>query len=381
MINFVKIDKYKILEDIALNNLQYEWYDLNLYELISLNTSQDIYYLPIFIKPFDIDFLLTEEIDDSGIQKLSNFIFSHFPKVININFINIKTSQTKILKRKSSVKLKSLIKIAHNKENYFIKFFANIYTIKKKNTKSLLKINDDTKCLMVAPHPDDEIIGAGELLIKYSNNFDCICMGSSGISNNNDMNEAKHKSNIRIQEFNNVMDYIGIKNHWIFETYGTHHRFDKEMEGMLDDYCKVLDLNKYDYIFLPHPKDGHHEHRFITNKLFKKIIKRNGLKENTKIVFYEVWSEMKNPNMFFDTTNQGCLFAKNEFPKFQKSNSKLQIENPLINLKYKVLDLYKSQWENSSPFIVYIMRAKCLNNQKIIWSYKVTDKNKYCKTI
>ena len=55
-------------------------------------------------------------------------------------------------------------------------------------------------------------------------------------------------------------------------------------------------------IFLPVPHDRHPEHNYITNKLFKKILKRNGYKKELKIVFYEVWSLIANPNMFVDIT-------------------------------------------------------------------------------
>ena len=35
---------------------------------------------------------------------------------------------------------------------------------------SLLELNPDDKCLVIAPHADDESIGCGGLLLKYPDN-------------------------------------------------------------------------------------------------------------------------------------------------------------------------------------------------------------------
>lgn len=295
-----------------------------------------------------------------------------------------------IIKRKLKPKIKQKIKFIIEKilsikeDDSF--YYLNLMGFRIKNRKIRqncpLEINKDTKCLIVAPHPDDEIIGAGALMIKYSNNFDCICMCSSGISDKNDIKEAKHKSDIRVLEFNNVMKTVGIKNYWIFEFYGMYNHFDKQMLANIYEYCKVLDLKQYDYIFLPHPKDGHHEHRFVTNKLFPQIVKRIGYNTNTKIVYYEVWADMKEPNVFFDTSQDGFLFGNDCSKKYQFSNSKLLGTNnySLIEWKYEILSMYKSQWEKDNMFIIQSLRTKCINNgQNPIWRFKVIPIEKYIK--
>ena len=280
-------------------------------------------------------------------------------------------------------KIKNLIFSVSNTSDFRILNILGIrIKFRKPRTNCPLEINEDTRCLMVAPHPDDEIIGAGGLMIKYSNNFDCICMCSSGVSDDDDIEEAKHKSDVRIAEFNKVMETVGIKKHWIFEFYGTYFRFDKQMMDKIDDYCNVLDLKQYDYIFLPHPKDGHHEHKFVTNKLFPKIAKKNGYNPDTKIVFYEVWADMKNPNVFFDTSKDGYLYGKDCAKQYQNANSKLLGTNDytLLDWKYEILSMYESQWQNESMFIVQSMRTKCLNNgQNPIWRFKVVSFDKYIK--
>lgn len=263
-------------------------------------------------------------------------------------------------------------------------YYFNLCGLKVKKRKNKancpLEINKDTKCLMVCPHPDDEMLGAGALMIKYSNNFDCICMCSSGLANGKGIEWAKQNSQTRINEFHKVMDTVGIKNRWIFDIYG-NPRFDKEMDALFEDYCNLLELSKYDYIFLPHPKDGHHEHRYITNKLFKRIAKKVGINPDSKIVFYEVWSDMKNPNVFFDTSSDGRLYSKYGFKEFQPANSKLfgTTKESLLAWKYKILSIYESQWQDSTMFAIQTMRTKCLNNKNPIWRFKVVDIKKYIR--
>ncbi len=276
-----------------------------------------------------------------------------------------------ILKRK-------LFQFGQSDSFYFLRLLGLKLKKRKKKENCPLEINQNTKCLMVCPHPDDEILGAGALMIKYSNNFDCLCMGSSGVATP-DIN-AKDRSQLRIKEFNEVMDAVGVKNRWIFETYGKP-RFDSQMDGHFEEYCEVLkNLKDYDYIFLPHPQDGHHEHRYITNKLFKRIARKVGINADTKIVFYEVWADVKNPNVFFDTSKDGFLYSKKGFKKYQNANSKLLGlgNETLLNLKYKILSMYDSQWRYNSMFSVHTTRTKCLNNGKNpIWKFRVEKIGRY----
>ena len=286
-------------------------------------------------------------------------------------------------KQKLKSIMRSILSLKTTKDFHYLKFLGLHIKKRRFRQNCPLEINKGTKCLMVAPHPDDEIIGAGALMIKYSNNFDCIIMGSSGVSEEGDMELAKKRSKIRVEEFNNVMETIGIKNHRIFETVGTKLRYDNEMLEMLDNYCEALkDLKQYDYIFLPHPKDGHHEHKFVTNKLFKKIIEKLGYNPNTKIVFYEVWADMENPNVFFDTSKDGFLYGKTSYKPYQTANSKLLGTNDysLLDWKYEILSMYPSQWKGMSIFITQSMRTKCLNNgQNPIWRFRVEDIKKYIR--
>lgn len=160
-------------------------------------------------------------------------------------------------------------------------------------------ITQNTRCLVVAPHPDDEMIGVGGLMCLYPKNFDVVVMGSSGTDYKN--RTAHNHAKQRTLEYQTVMKHLGIKKHWIYQTYGV--RGVEQMDAMFDQYIRDLDTKKYDYIFLPVPHDRHQDHNYITNNLFKRILRKNGFKKDLKIVFYEVWSLIPNPNIFIDISS------------------------------------------------------------------------------
>ncbi len=193
-------------------------------------------------------------------------------------------------------------------------------------------INKNTRILVVCPHPDDEMLGAGGFMIKNAKHIDCLCMASAGVKTQKI--DAEPRADLRIKEFHKVMDTIGVKNRWIFKTFGIPPMCD-QIQNYFDDYCKILDLKKYDYIFLPNPDDNHPEHQFITNKLFKKILHHNGYNPDTQIVFYEVWRPIPFPHLFYDISD-------------------------VAKKKFKVIGLYKSQ----NGWIKYPFRIEGLNRYR-----------------
>lgn len=179
-----------------------------------------------------------------------------------------------------------------------------------------IDISPSDRCLMVCPHPDDEMLGAGGVLVKHAANFDVCCISSAGVACGDI--SAEERADIRIAEFGKVMDALGVRNRWIFKTFGKPP-FIEQIDGMFGDYCAALDMAKYDYVFMPHPRDGHPEHQYITNVLMKRIMRRKGWRKNATVVFYEVWTPLQCPNHHEDI-------------------SRVAAE------KRRILCLYKSQW-------------------------------------
>lgn len=183
-----------------------------------------------------------------------------------------------------------------------------------------IDISPSDRCLMVCPHPDDEMLGAGGVLVKHAANFDVCCISSAGVACGDV--SAEERADIRIAEFGKVMDALGVRNRWIFKTFGKPP-FIGQIDGMFGDYCAALDMAKYDYVFMPHPRDGHPEHQYITNVLMKRIMRRKGWRKNATVVFYEVWTPMEDVTWYEDISE-------------------------VAERKFKVLGLYESQlgWTN-----------------------------------
>lgn len=216
-------------------------------------------------------------------------------------------------------------------------------------------IKPEYKCLIIAPHPDDESIGCGGIMAKYGSQIDCICINSSGVKYKTDTKEASEIADERISEFHSVMSFFRIAHHWIFKIWGNPPHFDKIM-AHTSEYLRTLDFKKYDYIFVPDRMDGHREHRFLTNYFIPQLIKKSRYNKRSKIVFYGVWSTVTGPNYFEDISQ-------------------------VIDKKVDGILLYKSRTKNVDN---YAMRIKGLNyyyglvsGVKYAEAYKVISINEY----
>lgn len=159
----------------------------------------------------------------------------------------------------------------------------------------------EKKVLIVAPHPDDEVIGCGGFLAMH-NYKDVLCINSSGVKYEWDLNSAEEIAEIRVNEFENVMSMIGAGKFFINKIWGNPPMF----KSIMKNWYKIVehfDFSEYDYIFVPHLKDCHREHRFLSSYLMPKVLKECGYKNTLKICFYEVWSPMEKPNFYLDISD------------------------------------------------------------------------------
>ena len=96
---------------------------------------------------------------------------------------------------------------------------------------------------------------------------------------------------IRKKEFENAMNFIGIKN---FENFNIP---DKSLYKHLKIFNK-LNLKKYDYVFVPNKYETHIDHHVIYKKV-KSLLRFS----KTKLVSYEVWSTLINPTSYVDISD------------------------------------------------------------------------------
>jgi LmbE family N-acetylglucosaminyl deacetylase len=156
-----------------------------------------------------------------------------------------------------------------------------------------LELNNSYKCLLLAPHPDDETMGCGGLLLKHPDIFDVFCLTDGrygGYNQSNDEIAATRKL-----EFEKAMDKIDLSN---YRMLGIEDR------KLINNYpaFEDIDVKEYDYIFIPNYFDQHKDHKAVTI-LLQKLLKNKSYKKDLKIAFYEVWSPITIPNFYLDISD------------------------------------------------------------------------------
>ncbi len=176
--------------------------------------------------------------------------------------------------------------------NLLIPKIYKFYLSTKLNPKEF-NIKKEDKCLLLAPHSDDESIGAGGLLALYGEQFNVICLtnGYRGV-------KALPKEEaivVRKQELTNAMEHANVK------TFDTLNIDDKELVCDYETFSEI-DVENYDYIFIPNIIDQHVDHKAVSINLAR-LLKEKKYKSDLKIVFYEVWAALPLPNAYVDISS------------------------------------------------------------------------------
>lgn len=145
-----------------------------------------------------------------------------------------------------------------------------------------------TRILVLAPHPDDESIGCGGLLLKFPSQCEVVVLTDGRYGG------APGQSNIdtiamRRLEFEKAMKYVGVNK----------YSFLGVEDGRLSkNFSKFsnLDISRYDVIFIPAPGENHLDHSCVYEFLLR-------LKPQAKIFAYEVWSALLAPSHYIDISD------------------------------------------------------------------------------
>lgn len=161
---------------------------------------------------------------------------------------------------------------------------------------------DKKRGLVLVPHPDDEIIGTGGLLVKYGKNLDTVCISSSGIPSPDGKYSAQVRNKMRIDEWTEVMKRLNVNSTYINSTYGTDYPFIHKLNNCIKSIIDQIDLFQYDYIFIPGFLENHVEHRWLTYTFLPKLLKKKH-KKGLRIVLYEVWALLPRVNNYLDISD------------------------------------------------------------------------------
>jgi len=182
--------------------------------------------------------------------------------------------------KKASVIKKFLVLNTHR--FLFEKIFKPFINL---NIKPLaLELKKTDRCLVIAPHPDDECIGCGGIMSLNPKLFCVICL-------------THGDNSVRSEEFKKAMKLISPNN------FGMLSLKDKDVVSGYNEF-KIIPISEYDYIFVPYIYDQHRDHKAVSILLNRLLVEKPDMpKKSLKIVFYEVWSTINTPNYFVDISS------------------------------------------------------------------------------
>ena len=164
--------------------------------------------------------------------------------------------------------------------------------------------------LVVAPHPDDECIGAGGVLSLYPELCDIIvlsdgCHGAQGVS-------QTEERKIRRQQFEDEMQHLKPRS---YQWMGYE-------DGTLMEHPEILnafDFSSYTKIFLPWYDDNHLDHTATYMYAIQRVIQQRHIQ--TEIYQYEVHVPFHDVTHFLDITD--VIDTKRRLIQFHRDQIKL----------------------------------------------------------
>lgn len=169
-----------------------------------------------------------------------------------------------------------------------------------------LDIKETEKILVVAPHPDDECIGAGGVLALYPEQCSVVVM-TDGRQGQGDVAPETEKA-IRREEFIQEMRFAGINSYRLLDY----------ADGSLlqhTDCLSQVDLSAYSKIFVTGLQDGHADHTAACISVLHALEEQENTE--TEVYAYEVHTPLQEITHGLDIT--AALEKKLELIRFHRS--------------------------------------------------------------
>ncbi len=152
-------------------------------------------------------------------------------------------------------------------------------------------INHNDRILILAPHPDDDVIGAGGLICRYATQCTVVVVtdGEMAIG----FQQSKKMREIRKKEFEIAMRKSGVS-HYMMLGY-----IDGELP--LHPECfSSIDFSDYTMVFLPNKNENHPDHISTFRYAVEEIIRQGVF--DLKVFQYETRCPASDSNILLDIT-------------------------------------------------------------------------------
>ncbi len=154
-----------------------------------------------------------------------------------------------------------------------------------------IKISHDDVIAVIAPHPDDECLGASFVLLTAPERTDVYVLTDG--SHGNKEKTVEEEARIRKEQFDEEMSYVKPRNvYWLgYEdtTLPKHH-----------EAADSIDFTQYTKVFLPWNESAHPDHRVASVICCRTIMKQKAYPE---CYFYEISFSFYMPTHYADISH------------------------------------------------------------------------------
>ncbi len=157
----------------------------------------------------------------------------------------------------------------------------------------ILRLQPEDKLLIVSPHPDDESIGCGGLLLRYGAQCDVVLV-TNGERCRTSVSEAEIAER-RLNEFNRAMRQAGV--HTCIRMGVPDGEVERHADKLLG-----LALDGYSHVFIPNIFDSHPDHCNTSLQVIDRIAMVSH-RRRPRIYLYEVWSTLWSTNTYVDISD------------------------------------------------------------------------------
>ncbi|MTI80468.1 MAG: PIG-L family deacetylase [Firmicutes bacterium] len=178
--------------------------------------------------------------------------------------------------------------------------------------------------LVIAPHPDDEILGVGGTIAKHKENGDDVhvCIVTKGMSPMFDEDSVTKVRNEALKAYK----FLGVNN-TIFLDFPAVTLEESPNHKLIAALLEVIDKVKPEVVFLPHRGDIHLDHKIVFDASMVALRPIREVKVN-EIYCYETLSETE-----WDAPNVTNAFIPNTW---------VDISN-FIDIKKEAMSIFESQ--------------------------------------
>jgi len=116
--------------------------------------------------------------------------------------------------------------------------------------------------LVIAPHPDDEVLGCGGIIRKFANegNQVFVLIATRGSSKLFDQTKVE---NVR-KEALEAHEFLGVSNTFFLD-YPAPELDTVPIADLSRDFARIISENNIEVLFLPHRGDIHNDHKAVFN--------------------------------------------------------------------------------------------------------------------